>query len=192
MNPQDFKSFWKSKYPEALPIGNELKSIYKKRWFRIHSLPESKRYAESETEYQIIFDRQNQLIKDVFGDEEIILLIGLYVNDLTNDNYKEIKEFSEFEKVETIELHKIRPEENEENFNLDIFIKRTNWKPNKRNEILKAIANDEIRMMLICPAKNRIINPYDGGLDIILETEEVKNSFKEKYTEWLSNHPKGL
>lgn len=192
MTSQEFKSFWESKYPEAFPIGHEFKSIYDKRWFRIHSLPESKRYADSEKEYQIIFDRQNQVIKDVLGEEEIILLFGLYTNDIMNENYQKIKEFSEFEKVETIELHKLRPEENEEMLHLDIFIKTTNWESNKRNKILKAIANDEIRMMLISEKKNRIINPYDGGLDIILESEEVRNSFKEKYNKWLSNHPEGL
>jgi len=76
MKPAVFKSFWRAKYPEAYPIGYELKWLYSDRWFRIHSLPESKRYAETEEEYQIIFNRQNELITDLIGEgTEVIVSI---------------------------------------------------------------------------------------------------------------------
>lgn len=193
MKQQEFKSLWKSKFPEAYPIGHELKSVYKNRWFRIHSLPESKRYAETEDEYQIIFQRQNEIIEDLVGNnEEIILSFGLYTDDITNSNYKEVNEFGEFEKVDSLELHKIKLDENKDEFYLDIYAKRTIWKSNQRNEILKAIANDEIRMMIIAPNQNRIINPYDGGVDLILESEEIRDKYKEKYKRWLSKHPQRL
>jgi len=193
MEQQEFKSLWKSKFPEAYPIGHELKWVYEDRWFRIHSLPESKRYAKTEEEYQIIFKRQNKIIGDLIGEnEEVILLFGLYRDDVINSNYAEIDEFIRFQKVDTLELHKIRPEENEEELYVDIFIKQTLWKSHQRNDILKAIADDKIRMMIIDTNKNRIINPYDGGVDLIVESEEVRDKYKEKYKMWLSRHPQGL
>lgn len=176
MEKEEFNSLWKIKFPEAYPIGNELKWIYEKRWFRIHSLPDSKRYAETEKEYQIIFKRQNEIIDDLIGDDEVILLYGLYRDDRSNSNYAKIAEFKDFQKADTIELHKIRPKENENELYLDIYVKHINWKSNERNEILRAIADDEIRMMIIYPKKNRIISPYDGGVDLILESEDVRNN----------------
>ncbi len=192
MEKEEFKSLWKIKFPEAYPIGNELKWIYEKRWFRIHSLPDSKRYAETEKEYEIILKRQNEIIDDLIGDDEVILLYGLYRDDRSNSNYAKIAEFKDFQKADTIELHKIRPKENENELYLDIYVKHINWKSNERNEILRAIADDEIRMMIIYPKKNRIISPYDGGVDLILESEDVKNNYEEKCQKWSSKHPKGL
>lgn len=189
----EFTSIWKSKFPESYPIGYELKWIYDKRWFRVHSLPESKRYAENEEEYQIIYKRQNQIIQDILGyHSRVVLSFGLYSNDLTNNNYKEITEFGEFEKVDTLELHKINPEEYEDEYYFDVYAKESTWETNKRNDILKSIADDEIRMMIISFEKNRIINPYDGGMDLILESEIKRDYYKSKYKEWLSKHPEGL
>lgn len=193
MKPEEFKSFWQTQYPEAYPIGYELKWIYSNRWFRIHSLPDSKRYAESTREYQILLSRQNEIISDLIGEEiELIFLFGLYAGDLTNDNYHQIDGLGKFNKVETLDLHKIRPEEYEETFLYDIFIKTTKWKSNEYNSLLKLIADFEIKMMFICPEKNRIINPYDGGVDIIMETEQLRDITKQKYYKWLSKHPEEL
>ncbi len=154
MKKEEFKALWKSKFSEAYPIGYELKWVYENKWFRIHSLPESKRYIETGDEFQIICQRQNEIIGDLIGEnEEIVLSFGHYTDDVTNNNYKEINEFGEFEKVDTLELHKIRPKENEDEFYFDIYAKTTIWKSNKRNEILKAIADNEIRMMIISLTK---------------------------------------
>lgn len=193
MKPVAFKSFWQSNYPEAYPIGHELKWIYSDRWFRIHSLPESKRYAETAEEYQLIFEIQNELITNLVGEgTELILLTGLYGEEATPNEFHEIESLCGFSKVEILDLHKIKPEEYEETLLYNIFIKKVNWESNKYNELLKLIADDEFSMMFICPDKNRIINPYDGGVDIIMETKLLRDKVKQIYHQWLSKHPEGL
>ena len=67
MTEIEFIDYWNKEYPGSYPINHELKWIYPDRWFRIHSLPDSKRYAESADEYKIILERQNQLINDLIG-----------------------------------------------------------------------------------------------------------------------------
>jgi hypothetical protein len=193
MQGTEFTKYWQTRYPEALPINYELKTVYPDRWFRIHSLPESKRYAENESEYQIIFNRQNILINDLFGDNtDIIISFGLYTDDLSSDNYKELTDFGEFDKIQTISLHKERPDEYEDETYFDIYIKSEQWKMNSNNEILKGIADDEIRAMFICPAKDCIIAPYDGGVDIIVNSTEKRDKLKQKYKDWLSEREDGL
>ena len=194
MNVETFQLFWKSKYPEAYPIGYELKWIYADRWFRIHSLPNSKRYAETEQEYQIILNRQNKLITDLIGEgTELVLLFLLSdENDLTYNNYTKITDYKKFHKVDTLNLHQIRSETFNEDILCDIFIKIIKWKSDKHNALLRLIADDEIKMMFICPEKNRIINPYDGGMDVIMETPQLRDIMKERYHKWLSKHPEGL
>ncbi|MCK5831651.1 MAG: hypothetical protein KAH20_15255 [Methylococcales bacterium] len=188
-----FNTYWKQEFPNLLPFGYELRHHFPERWFRIHSLPKSKRYADTEEEYQIIFDRQNQLFDAIFGEgTKIIIVFGLCTNDITNDNYNNIFDYNKFEKVNSIDLNQFQPENYDENIFLDIYTKIDKWHKNSYNKILKAIADDEIRMLFICPSKNRVVVPYDGGVDIIVENETARDKFKSKYIKWLSYREDGL
>lgn len=75
---------------------------------------------------------------------------------------------------------------------LNIYLKSDIWKSESKNAILKAIADDEIRAMFICPSKNRILAPYDGGVDIIVETTEIRLKFENDYKNWLPPDYKAL
>lgn len=92
----------------------------------------------------------------------------------------------------TIDLHKERPEEYEDEMYFDIYVKTENWKNGNRDEILKAITDDEIRAMFVCPTKKCIILPYDGGVDVIVDTTEKRDSLKRKYSDWLSDREDGM
>jgi hypothetical protein len=193
MQTKDFIEYWNKEYKEAFPINYELKWIYEDRWLRIHSLPNSKRYASNEKEYQIILERQNKLIEDLIGvDTEIFISFGQYTNDITNDNYEELSDYEEFDLVLTIPLHQERPNEYLDECHFDVYVKNEFWQKGRRDKMLKAIANDEIRAMFICPSKECIIAPYDGGVDIIVKTSDKRNKLKEKYKTWLSSREDGL
>ncbi len=193
MTETEFIDYWNKEYPEVYPINHELKWMYPDRWFRIHSLPESKRYADSTDEYKIILDRQNQLINDLIGEEsEVAISFGLYTNDITNDSYKELTDFGEFLKVLTIDLHKERPEEYEDEMYFDIYVKTEKWKNGNRDEILKAIADDEIRAMFVSTSRKCVIAPYDGGVDVIVDSTEKRDRLKAKYKDWLSDREDGM
>jgi hypothetical protein len=66
MTKEDFQNLWTLNYPDTIPISYRFKHDYSDRWFRIHSLPESKRYAENESEWEILLSRQNEIITDLF------------------------------------------------------------------------------------------------------------------------------
>jgi len=193
MTKSEFIHYWNKEYPESFPINYELKWNYPDRWFRIHSLPESKRYPDSADEYKILLDRQNQLINDLLGeDSEVVITFGLYTNDLTNDNYREMTAFGKFLQVLTIDLHEGRPEEYEDEMYLDIYMNCEKWENEDRDEILKAIAYDEIRAMFVSPSKKCVIAPYDGGVDVIVDSMEKRDSLKVKYKDWLSDREDGM
>ncbi|MDJ1503014.1 DUF3885 domain-containing protein [Xanthocytophaga agilis] len=67
MTKEQFTIFWSSTFPDTLPISHYFKYDYSDRWFRIHSLPESKRYADNEEEWNILLHRQNTIISDLLG-----------------------------------------------------------------------------------------------------------------------------
>ena len=193
MNSIEFNKYWDKNYPESNPIGHELKSVYPNRWLRIHSLPESKRYAESDDEYQIILNRQNKLISELIGENsEMIIVSGQYEMKPTNNFSTELSEYGKFEKWRTIELHKIYPEEYEEDYFYDVYFRQETWERNSQNKLLKNIADDEFRAMFVCPKRNCIVAPYDGGMDIIVDSEKRRDELKKEYKEWLSERKDGL
>ena len=193
MNLIEFNKYWDKNYPESNPIGHELRSVYPNRWLRIHSLPESKRYAESENEYQIILDRQNKLISELIGENsEIIIVSGQYETELTDEISTELYDYGKFEKCRTIELHKVYPEEHEDEYFYDVYYRLDIWKRNSKNELLKNIADDKLRAMFVCPKRNCIVAPYDGGMDIVVDSQEKRDEIKAKYKNWLSEREDGL
>jgi hypothetical protein len=141
----------------------------------------------------MLIERQNKLINDLIGKEsEVAISFGLYTDDITNDNHKEITDFGEFLKVFTIDLHKERPEEYENEMYFDIYVKSEKWENGKMDEILKAIATDEIRAMFVSPSNKCVIAPYDGGVDVIVDSTEKRDKLKTKYKGWLSDRQDGM
>lgn len=51
-----------------------LRSAFPDKWVRFHSLPESKRYPDSEREYGIVLDRYNAVLDELFAGQEIYVI----------------------------------------------------------------------------------------------------------------------
>jgi hypothetical protein len=197
MTKEDFQNFWTLNYPDTVPISHLFKHDYSDRCFRIHSLPESKRYADNENEWEILLSRQNEIITDLFGLETPILIVTGEYNWGDNrqihvtDEEEIFKPFS-FVLLDTIELNKIDAEQYDEP---DIYrpaFAQTIWKPNYHNKLLREIANDNTRAFFISFDKNAIVAPYDGGVDIVFNDSSTKEHYKNKYKQWLSEREDGL
>src|SRR5689334_11573109 len=75
MNTIDFNTYWNSHVPNCPPVGYLLRDTYPDRWFRIHTLPESKRYPQTAADYAEILRRHNTLLADLFSNEQTIALL---------------------------------------------------------------------------------------------------------------------
>lgn len=197
MTKEDFQILWNLNYPETVPISHLFKNDYSERWFRIHSLPESKRYAENEEDWETLISRQNEIMTDLFGlDTPILIVTGEY-NWGDNrpihvtDEEEIFKPFS-FVRLDNIQLNKIDAEQYDEP---DIYrpaFAQTIWKTNYHDKLLREIANDNTRAFLISFDKNVIVAPYDGGVDFVLKDSSTKENYKNKYRQWLSEREDGL
>ena len=197
MTKEDFQNLWTLNYPDTVPISYLFKHDYSNRWFRIHSLPESKRYAENENEWEILLSRQNEIITDLFGLETPIIIVTGEYNWGDNrqihitDEEEIFKSFS-FVRLDNIEMNKIDPEQYDEP---DIYrpaFAETVWKQKYHDKLLREIANDNTRAFFVSFDKNIIVAPYDGGVDFILIDNQTRDNYKEKYKQWLSEREDGL
>jgi hypothetical protein len=194
-----FRCFWQQHFPNCLPISYLFKRDLANRWFRFHSLPESKRYAENQAEVAELLARQNTVLLNVIGTEtECVLVSGNYANSPLVENLKHCPALAHFQFQEFIKLSKqeFDPDElepNEEPIYLTLFYATHKLKQGSLDEILLCVADWKIVNFFVVSCKRkRIFAPYDGGVDIILENTEERDKFKEKYKDWLSHHPKGV
>ena len=212
MTKEEFNNFWASQYPHSLPISHVFKRDYPERWFRIHSLPQSKRYAEDEIEWEVLLQRQNTIISDIFGENlKVFLITGSYswkmdaVSDLVggaslrrqtlrerNDNreHDTLRSYI-FTTLEPVDLYEHSSEYFEAGTLYTPRFTEVFWRVNQYDNLLKSIANDELRAFFVSPEKSVTIAPYDGGIDIILKDVETKQYYRSKYSEWLSDRADG-
>lgn len=197
MTANQFKEFWRSVYPETATIGYLFRFDYQDRWFRIHSLPESKRYADTKDEWRILLSRQNTIITDLLGENSKVLLVtGDYHSDEHEEMYPienatSISNMS-FTPLEHIDLHKLSPDEYDQGQAYRPMFSEQLWQKNKFDNLLQEIADDKLRAFFISIQNNCIVSPYDGGIDFILKDTTTRDFFKGKYKDWLSKREDGL
>jgi hypothetical protein len=197
MTKEQFKLFWSIKYPQTIPIPHLFKHDYPERWFRIHSLPESKRYPDNDKEWEILYTRQNTIITDLLGDNSKILIVS---GDHYHEGYTELHKIEDVESIKQflfipldhIDLYKISREHYEPGQVYRPIFCNEVWKRNKFNGILKDIAEDQLRAFFISIDHDTIVAPYDGGIDFVLKDSATRDSYKNKYQDWLSHRDDGL
>lgn len=190
-----FQSQWNSLFLNKLPISHYLRQYFPESWFRIHSLPESKRHADTPAEYELLLDRHNKIITDCFvTGTSIFIVSGHYFSQSSNNEIYDpafLFPYS-FHTEKSINLKQANPENYDEDYFFRPYSIETTWQPNTHNELLKKIADDEVRAFIVSFEQNIIVAPYDGGIDFIIFNDAKRNGLKDKYKDWLSPREDGL
>ena len=193
MLKEEFEYFWNTNFKETIPLYFTFREAFPERWLRIHSLPESKRYADSESEMKILLCRQNQVFSDEIKENDDIYLVRdeYFINTgEIEDEFDFYPEYN-FQKISVIKLNDYY-NDYEENEKLNILVTKDKWKKNHFNKLLEDIANDVSMVFFISIKRKIIFAPYDGGMDIIYQNEQQRNFYKEIYKNWLSKRDDGL
>jgi hypothetical protein len=184
---QSFEGHWRKFYPNAQgPTGWMMRRSGAVHWLRFHSLPQSKRYAETEAERRVLLARQNALAYAVLGHSDCWLVQTCWVaasqEQKPSPNYP--FEFSfEF----------LADEGDDDDHPWKVYASAQTWGRGTFDNLLLAIANDDIRdtIWLSCET-GAVFAPYDGGVDLFLPTQSQIETLKAEHRDWLSPHPDGL
>ena len=194
MEIQDFLYYWDDNYPLSPPIAHYLKFLYTDRWLRIHTLPEAKRYADTESEHQEILHRHNTALSAFIhpGGQYALMTCGYSRIPQPTRPPSELPKYAEGNRhLRTIALHELE-EDADPNYR-HLFINMRIWSPHSIDDLLRQVAEEEIANVIIVGFERSILYlPYDGGADIILKTKALRDEMKEKFSSWLSTHPLGL
>ena len=167
---------WHSFYEERVPIAYLLREQLPDFWFRIHSLPESKRYAENETETQEVLRRHNTVAGEVLSEQSQCIW---FVPDYALQRYSST--FAEFS-GDFFLRHE------NENGRIVLLAALTFWQHQKFDSVLRLVADDVVRYV---SQSGKIFEPYDGGADLFLNSTERRDELRARFSEWLSPFPGG-
>lgn len=193
MTSDELTKSWNNNFPNFSPIAHELKNKFNERWFRIHTLPESKRYPEDEEEFSEILRRHNSILTDLFGANQKYFL-------LTNSYGLSLEKIKKEAKLVKLNLQKnywqsinIVEDDEFEPYYWHIYFDEKDWVKGSIDDLLRLVANDASGNVILFSADKKIAyHPYDGGADIIFENSDLRDFHKEKYKDWLSIYPSGL
>jgi len=178
----------------ALPaVGHVLRSAISDRWLRVHSLPNSKRYAETDAEYDELLRRHNELAVEILGSHQRAILF-LHVWGTAADVPAA---FSGFGWAAQLDLDSANPTvyQSPEADDPDLVVAGFPilWSPQSWNSLLRDIANARLNsVVLLNAATGETYAPYDGGADLFLANSERVATLADRWASWLSERPDGL
>ncbi|MBS1618153.1 MAG: hypothetical protein JST76_06520 [Bacteroidetes bacterium] len=197
MTAADFNKYWASAYSKTLPISYRFKLDYPDRWLRIHSLPLSQRYAATEDEWQIILDRQNKVFTDLICENGSFILVYCHYfssdegpNKALGSRVDSVKKIV-FTELAAINLGQVDPDVYYPESMMIPMICEEIWQTHKYDNILRDIANDDLRAFFLSINNECLIAPYDGGVDMLFKNSETRDYYKAMYRDWLSTKPSG-
>ncbi|MEG8281199.1 DUF3885 domain-containing protein [Streptomyces sp. AHA2] len=72
---------WQQHWPSSPPVGYKLRDPYRDLWVRFHSLPESKRYAEDESEHAVVLERHNTVLDELFAGVDVYVITPAWATE---------------------------------------------------------------------------------------------------------------
>jgi hypothetical protein len=190
--PQLFNEYWDSTYGDCSPIGYLLRNALPERWVRFHSLPESKRYADDESECLIILERQNAVLSALSPRNADLVFISCGYSESVDPSRTEA-ELNVVDPTAQFWRTIVQNEEDDYKNYWHPFMSVWPWTTGAFDSILRLVADNTIAHTLIVNPKDHwVFHPYDGGVDVILRSVDERNQLKRKFQAWLSQRSDGL
>jgi hypothetical protein len=170
-----FLDDWKRHYPSCEPFSWRALEVHADLWFRIHSLPESKRYAESDEEYRLLLKRHNELAEAVLGNGTQCWLSWYGQEQADRFIGTRVCEYSE-EWIETT-----------------IYAVQIIWRTGYFDSFIQRVADEELSGSIFMDClSGDVYAPYDGGADVFIHEPRKREAIQKRFEAWLSPRKDGL
>ncbi len=181
---------WAEYYGELPAVAHILRRELPERWLRIHSLPESQRYANTEPEYAELLRRHNDVAAEVLGDAEPVV-ICLCTWGRPEDHAASFAEFRWARRLSFSEIVVVKPDATDGP--LAVSASPALWSAGHWDDLIRDIADDRLpSVALYNPRSGEVYAPYDGGADLFLASRGRVAELRHRWSDWLSSHPEGL
>lgn len=191
-DPYPLIAAWVAAWPGALPIAHELKELFEESWVRFHSLPESKRYADTPEEYAEILSRHHTVLSELQdGNPGELLVIATDVTSTPAPTGE--PPFEDVFPADTfwsaVAWHYADPAL----LFAHLYVRRLDAKDDALDDLLRGVADGDLSGVIIAPPDLAwLYHPYDGGADVVQSSVEAREAMATRHPEWRSKHPSGL
>jgi hypothetical protein len=187
-NPQSLSAYWGEHYA-ITPLAHLLRKNGGERWFRIHALPDGKRYPETPAEYATVLDRHNALLSHVLTDVAGVVAITARYS---------------FDRKPVRDPAAAHPDDwywatvpafpgGKDSSWCHLYARNMTWRTGLLDPLLRLVAEDRVgNFMVLGPAERVLYLPYDGGADVIAADREQRDALKDQFRDWLSPLASGL
>ena len=191
-----FDAAWDRNWPDCRPVGHELRWCAHETWVRFHSLPGSKRYAESAEEYAEILNRHLVLIQELaamVGDgPQLLQVVTAAWSQSGRLRKRDRKLRRAFPSAVHWRTFPLDPDDAETPF-MHLYVGEGSVNAPTLEALLLLVADDQAWDVIITdPQLNWLYHPYDGGGDVIAPDRILRDGLRKKYARWLSDYPLGL
>lgn len=188
VNLSELSKAWEVHWPDCRPISYEIRGM-RKRWVRFHGLPDSKRFAESDEDYEEILRRDHAVLSDlsdrnrVEGNDVVVVTYSWSSspNPDVADGSRRGRHWVSLP---------VDPDEKDDWVHLNASMSR--WRGGELDPLLRRVADDEERVLIMPVDLRWLFAPYDGGMDVVVATSTFRDELKSAHSEWLSAHSLGL
>lgn len=148
----------------------------------------------------MLLQRQHTLLNDLLGAEKRLLLFTGYYTYDAQEHATGFQDFLAreaafnnlpFTPLPTVDLHGLNAEVYEPSAHYWPILAELAPNVPQLDAILYAIADDVSRAVFIGERSHVLVAPYDGGVDIILPTRQLRDQYRHKYRAWLSAREDG-
>jgi hypothetical protein len=74
-----------------------------------------------------------------------------------------------------------------------LFASEWQWRPGAFDSLVRLVADDRVaNVLVVSPDCRWVLHPYDGGMDVIAESQADQQLLRAKNAAWLSPHASGL
>lgn len=175
-----FAGWLRARFGGTPPLGFCLRTDHRERWLRLHSLPGSKRYAETNAEHREVRERARAAARELLPTGSPVLLVGC------EPALPEVPALR-FERLGTW-AHPLLDDEP-----CELWAAQTSWPHEGSQALADAIARDERRAAWFSLRTGEVFAPYDGGIDLIVESPARAAALRRVFPhDWFSPRADGL
>lgn len=185
MIAEEISTMWLSAFGVIPPAGYACRDKLGARWLRIHSLPESKRYPETEAEHRELLRRHNDVATAVLGEGEACVLFATTFAERgtipETGGLRDIQE-TRFTRIPALSTN-----------DATVAAAPVVWRRSFFDTLILSVAEDTSGPVLFANfGRCAAYAPYDGGADLFVDRAESVALLKDRWSGWLSARADGL
>jgi hypothetical protein len=163
------------------------------RWLRIHSLPDSKRYPESEAEYDEMLRRQNAVAQTVLGSpSDCLLIVWRIAREFDPVDWDAEGQSIGVALSPTNAWGRLEDEDNPPAF-YEFAVAHVVWALHAFDALIRAVADErQYGLLFFSGVTHQAYAPYDGGADLFVATTQRRDELRALWADWLSERDDGL